>query len=201
MTDYELINYINNIKNQGFQFPESNLRALNYDGTLIKYMDQTIECCLVAVKQNGLAIRFIQNPTHEVCESAINQNPLALQFIENQTNELCMLAVKKNGLALKFVEIMKSDIAYTAVKQNYEAMKYAYIFSPAFIKTIIPTFGLALEFLPAQYQTNELCMSAVKNNGMALEFVHTKTKEIIEEALKSNPEVVQFVNLDKTNTK
>lgn len=193
MSNYETINYINNIKNQGFQFPESNLTAVNYDGTSIKYMDETIELSLAAVKQNGLAIKFIQNQTREICEAAVNQNPLALQFIENQTNELCMMAVKKNGLALKYVEIMESDIAYTAVKQNYDSLKYAYIFSPTFIGMIIPTFGLALEFVPAQYQTNQLCMTAVKNNGMALEFVHEKTAEIVAEALKSNPEANKFI--------
>jgi len=110
MTDFQLVNYINNIKNHGFQFPELNLQALNFDGTLIQYMEQTAEFCLAAVKQNGLAIEFIQNQTKEVCEAAINQNPLALQFIENQTNEICMIAVKKNPLALKYVEIMTREI-------------------------------------------------------------------------------------------
>jgi hypothetical protein len=156
-------------------------------------MDKTIEFCLVAVKQNGLAIKFIQNQTPEVCEAAVNQNPLALQFIENQTDELCMMAVKKNGLSLQFVEIMKAEIAYTAVKQNYDAMKYAYIFRPAFIGSIIPIFGMALEFVPKQYQKKQMCLEAVKNNGMALEFVHQKTPEIIAEALKSNPDADKFI--------
>jgi hypothetical protein len=36
----------------------------------------------------------------------------------------------------------------------------------------------------------------VKNNGMALEFVNIKTQEIIDEALKSNPEAIRFIDSD-----
>lgn len=195
MTDYEIVAYINNIKNEGFQFPESNLRAVKYDGTAIKYMDETIELALAAVQQNGLAIKFVKNQTKEVCEAAVNQNPFALQFIENQTNEICMMAVKKNGLVLQYVEVMAYDIAYAAVKQNSDAMKHAYVFSPSFIDSVLPDFGMALEFVPGEYQKKHMCLNAVKNNGMALEFVHDKTPEIIEEALKSNPEAVKFTTI------
>ena len=44
---------------------------------------RTYELCFEAVKQNGLALRFVKNKTDEICTAAIKQNPEAIKYIDN----------------------------------------------------------------------------------------------------------------------
>ena len=48
-----------------------------------------------------------------------------------------------------------------------------------------------LEFISEQ--TPELCLAAVKSDGMTLRFVRKQTKEICDAAVASNPEAAQFI--------
>jgi hypothetical protein len=45
-----------------------------------------------AVKQNGLALEFVEHQTYEICLAAVKQNGLALEFVEHQTYEICLAA-------------------------------------------------------------------------------------------------------------
>lgn len=51
--------------------------------------------------------------------------------------------------------------------------------------------GLALMFV--ENQTEEICLAAVKHNGMALAYVREQTPEIIEAALAQNPRAEKYV--------
>jgi hypothetical protein len=42
---------------------------------------QNAEQCLLAVKQNGLALKNVHIQTPEICLEAVKQNGLALQFV------------------------------------------------------------------------------------------------------------------------
>ena len=63
--------------------------------------------------QNGLALQLVKilsKPglnlmTEEVCIAAVKQNGLALRYIRNQTLEICTLAVKQNSNAIKYAKI------------------------------------------------------------------------------------------------
>ena len=57
-----------------------------------------------AVKQNGLALRYVKEQTPDICLAAVKQNGLALRFVKEQTPDICLEAVKQNGLALRFVD-------------------------------------------------------------------------------------------------
>ena len=46
---------------------------------------------------------FAKEQTVELCLAAVQQNGLALQYIKEQTLELCLAAVKQNNHALKLV--------------------------------------------------------------------------------------------------
>ena len=47
-------------------------------------------------KDDGCMFRFVEN-TPEICMVAVKQNRWALRIVENQTPEICMVAVKQNG--------------------------------------------------------------------------------------------------------
>lgn len=81
---------------------------------------------LEMVQKDGLAIKHIPSKyqTNELCMTAVKQNGWALRYVEEQTPEICLEAVKKNGLALKYVEDRTTEICMEAVKQNKDALKY-----------------------------------------------------------------------------
>ncbi len=54
--------------------------------------------------------------------------------------------------------------------------------------------GLTLACIKKPLQTNEMCMAAVSNNGMALVHVKNKTKEICIAAVANNPEAAKHVD-------
>ena len=60
--------------------------------------------CLEAVKQDGLNLSFVHDPTERICLAAVKENGWALRYVKDQTPEICLAAVKQDGLALQFVK-------------------------------------------------------------------------------------------------
>jgi hypothetical protein len=58
---------------------------------------------LNSVKQDGLNIRNIDNPSYEMKLCAVQQNGLALKYIKEQTDEICIAAVKQNKEAAPYI--------------------------------------------------------------------------------------------------
>ena len=74
------------------------------------------------------------------------------------------------------------------------------------VKAVLQADGLVLNDVYKRLVTYELCLIAVKQNGLALECVVNKypvflSDEIIEEAVKSNGLAIEFVSLDKISKK
>ena len=57
------------------------------------------------MKQNGCALRYVQNQNEDICLEAVKQDGLALKYIQNQTEDICLEAVKQNGYAIQYVKI------------------------------------------------------------------------------------------------
>lgn len=70
---------------------------------LMNVNHQTLELCMIAVKQDGIAISFVKEQTPELCMEAVKQNEHALQYVKNQTIDLCLQAVKQNSDSLQYV--------------------------------------------------------------------------------------------------
>lgn len=69
------------------------------------------------MKNDGLALQYIQKQTPEMCMAALKQNGLALQFVEKQTPEICLEAVRQNGLALQFVKEQTLELLLEVLKR------------------------------------------------------------------------------------
>ena len=84
---------------------------------------------LEAVKQNGYALRYINEQTEEMCLEAVKQDGYALQYVNEQTEEICLEAVKQNGYALQYInsEFFKedNDIEIDGKKFSKETIKNA----------------------------------------------------------------------------
>lgn len=80
------------------------------------------DICIIALQQDGHAIRYIINQTDELCKLAVQTSGSALYFVKEQfkTEEVCKLAVQKCGSALEYVphSLKTKEVCTLAVKEN-----------------------------------------------------------------------------------
>jgi hypothetical protein len=95
-----------------------------------KISDEIFE---IAVKQNGLALKYIDydRQTDNIIELAVSQNGLALEYVhyDKQTNKIIELAVINNGCALEYVQNdkMTIEIIELAIKNNPFVIQYIFL--------------------------------------------------------------------------
>jgi len=150
-----------------------------------------LEFCLNAVRQNGLALKFVKEQTPKICLEACKENGNALEYVKEQTPEICLEAVKENGLVLQFVKEQNSDICLEAVRQNGLALEYVKEQTEEICLTACRNNGKALQFV--KEQTEEICLEAVRQSGFALEYVRNQTEEICQEAVMQNKYALNYV--------
>lgn len=91
------------------------------------------EICLVLVRKDGYALKYVKDQTPEICLAAVMQAGYALEYVKNQTEEICLAAVMQNGYALGYVKNQTEEIYLAAIQQNSSAL---YFVNPIIRKTI-----------------------------------------------------------------
>lgn len=91
------------------QTHKNNILAVSISGFTIEYIkEQTPEIALMAVKQNGGALQFVDKSlqTPELIAAALESNTEALQYVEPkfQTPELCGKYIKKYPNLIRYIE-------------------------------------------------------------------------------------------------
>ncbi len=113
---------------------------------------RTRDLCRLAVKRNGLALKFVLDcrKTKRMCMDAVRGNGMSLEYVPAcyMTNWTCLVAVQQNGMALEHVpEGMKTQrICRAAVKAD----------------------GNALMWVPYKLRSPSLCHLAMKSVGYDL---------------------------------
>jgi hypothetical protein len=102
------------------------LKLMRYRGEALRHFKypQTEKICLIAVRQNGLAVQYVENQTPEICMEAVKENPMALQYIRNQTREICEEAILKAPYALGYVRNQSYDMCKLAVSRHALAIEH-----------------------------------------------------------------------------
>lgn len=107
----------------------------NYQGVKIKSKNVYLECLKynnrytkdllkmgVSIEEilsvNGLALKYIENPTLEQINIAVKQNGKAIEFVNDKTEELCLMAVEQDGLAIRYIKTPSFDVAVKAALNN-----------------------------------------------------------------------------------
>lgn len=156
---------------------------------------QTPELCMDAVRNNGMALRFVapglKSPA--ICLAAVQTDGLALEFVFRQFPEACLAAVRQDGRALRLVREQTPDICLAAVMQHGIALAYVQDQTPEFCAAAVAQNGLALRH--ACDQTEALCFAAVRQCAWALEHVHVRfqTPRVCRAAVEAIPQTFQFV--------
>lgn len=75
-----------------------------------KKIYEDYELCKIAIKTNGLALKFVKNQTEELCSLAVERDCWALQYVKVQTEDICKMAVRQNYWTIQYVKNQTEDI-------------------------------------------------------------------------------------------
>ncbi len=142
--------------------------ALQIDGRALLYgYDTDIDLCRIAVRQNGLALRYVarmwRKQRNDITLDAVRQNGLALQYALEPVcyeDEVLHAAVRQNGNALQYAsEWRRGDYALVmdAVKNKGGALRWAYDLRQDDINIVreaVANDGSAIEYASPRLQAD-----------------------------------------------
>ena len=100
----------------------SNAQIVN-DPWIIGNLPQTIDNCVAAVTVDGMVLRVIkpENQTEQICLLAVKNHGYALQFVQVQTPDIIRTAVISNGFAIKFAnpDLLTEELLFDLVEKNH----------------------------------------------------------------------------------
>jgi hypothetical protein len=88
---------------QTYQFAISEV---SYDGLNLGYVRKDLideNMINTALNSNGMAIKYVSNPTEMQWITAINKSPQCIQYLETKDDKLINLAISKNPMAKQYV--------------------------------------------------------------------------------------------------
>ncbi len=161
---------------------------------LVRYDDpaKKAQICLEIVQRSGCNLEFVPEEfkTYELCLEAVKKDGDALEYVpeKHKTAELCLVAVKKTGYMLKYVpeELKTDELCDMATNKSERAFTWV---SVEYLFKKIEQYGYLhlLKDMP-ELMTYKLCLEAVKKDSDALQYVPNeyKTVELCFEAGKHN---------------
>lgn len=196
------------VKNQTYKLCEIAVmqNGISLQFVSSKHKDKKI--CELAVINNRFALQFVDAKfqSEKICECALFQNPDVFEYIHSDalTLELCELAIIQNSDIIDFIDpnyVFYNYLAKFAVSRNGNSIQYvkkitdeirklAVIDNPQCVKHD----GLSLKFI--KYQNMTLCIDAVLQNGLALQYVQPsfKTPELCKIAVNQNIDSTKYIN-------
>lgn len=170
--------YIKKI-NKKLDYPkEIVVPVLNFNPACIRYINNPSEYeQLIAVKKDGMVLRFIKTPSAEICRVAVIRNGEALKYVPSNLRnyDFYLSIVSQNGSSLKIVppNLRNYDLCLASVRQD----------------------GVALEFVPPELKDYDMCFTAVSKNGFALSDVpfNMRDYDLCIAAVSQEPRVMLYV--------
>ncbi|EMH2709993.1 hypothetical protein SI855_002744 [Clostridioides difficile] len=170
---------------------EFDLAMVKEDGVYMMNVEkQSYEMCIEGVRSNKKAILYIRwnelnltkEQKKEIYLEVIENKKQSLDYINELTGELCFNAVKQDGGVLLLLYIMN------AKKQNYEmCLESVKDDKEALLYIRWDELNLTNE------QKNNIYLEAVRNDGLALEYIKEQTEEICIEAIRQTNQAILFV--------
>ena len=161
-----------------------------------------------AIKKNGLALRFFPHnmKTYEICFQAIKTGDcydgLSITYIPKEmlTSELLYEAIKiSKGFVLEYIpeDLLTNDLCTLAYSYTYKVFGNVLESAQTYEMCLdaVKNDGLKLHIVLPKFKTPEVCLQAVKKYGRALEYVpdELKTPELCTEAVKNSPFALEYV--------
>lgn len=176
------------------------LIAVSKRGESIRFIKNPPENVqLVAVTQDGESIQFIKDPTEKVEFAAVKTSPSSIAYIPNPSEELQLFLLQRNYRSIAYVANPTEKVQLLAVQQDGALIRY-------FVKNSTPSeavqlaavtnTGFALQYLVSlgiKPPSDKVIMTAVKQNGMAIQYIPDPSEELQFIAVEQKPENVRYI--------
>lgn len=166
----ELKDYV--IREYGKEEWEKVERSYNY-----KLYNSSTEERIKKLRNIGLFIKFINNPTKREQKVAIMDNWRNFQYIDNPSDEIKLYAIKKNGVAIQYIKNPTEEMKKEAIKCNFEAIQYI------------------------ENPSEKLQLLAVRCSYLSLQYIHNPSDEVLKEALKDKNSIEYMLKHVKNDLK
>lgn len=218
--------------------------ALKQTKTAIQFANPsllTLEDAQLVVKRYKEALKYIPKElqTEPICLKAIEKNPFIVSYIKQWTNTIALKVVEQEGRFLHFIPdefktdavikealrdcpqailslihseniTLKKEYGLIVLRQNgmilkplIEALKFQQTDASLpleWVTTAVKQNGLALEFVPFEFKTEAICSLAYHQNKRSLAFIPAKyvTEAMFEDAFQEDVTLLkiadQFLN-------
>lgn len=201
--DYRAIRLIDN------QADDICIAALNNSWLAIQHIkNKSDRVCKHAIDTDLRALQYIESPSKDVKFHAIDStfNITAYSVImlsRSITSDVdCLKKIlERNPELLK--EIKKDDqtedICIAAIKLNWENLRHAKIRTPKIYALALSLNSKALQWVPADMQTEEIINSAIENQNPeetgVLKYVRNQTEAICLKAVDKNWRDIEFAKI------
>lgn len=171
------------------------LKTVSENGMLLEYVKgyASDEIKIAAVKQNGLALKFVENPTEFMCSLAIEQNWESIQYCKNPTKEMQLLAVKQSWEALKFIEKQIRVAQLVSVKQSWQAIQYCKNPTEKVQLVAVKQAWEAIKY--CKNPTEKVQLVAIEQSWKAIQCIRDPTEKVQLVAVKQSWEALEHVSL------
>jgi len=137
-----------------------------------------------------------KNETADECLKVALKDPYAINSIKSERvyNEVCEYLVKMNPINLKYVDYQSPCVKEIAVKTNPFAIVYATPLTRELCLKAVKANGMTLEYIntpPFMYDEG-IALAAVIQNPMAIKFVHKQTPLVCLEAVRGNGALIEW---------
>ena len=187
---------------------------INFDPSLSKYLENCKKVML-----DGLSIKDIIYQPKSICMLAIRQNAHALRYIKNQTFQMCYHAIRKDERVFKFIKKQNTYVNnFTVPHEIFDIISsYLNCYDKARLGLVCKSLFLQTNFIGLLYihkqivydlklikkncyslkcvknQTEQICLEAVRQRGYLLRDVKNQTEQICLEAVKQDSSALQYV--------
>ena len=125
--------------------------------------------------------------TEEKCLNSVKSNPYQLKNVKVQTEAICMAAIARCGYTIMYVRCPTDEMWVNAIIEDARMMKYVTRNVEKVYKSVIYKCPTLLEHVPKEYQTEDLCWTAIYRDTMfSLQYVKNPTVEMFIHCVNKN---------------
>ncbi len=178
--------------------------ALASNGLALQFIeDKTPKFCAIAFENTPFAIRFIPDPSDEMCDKALERDKtifsLILEIRKNITKmpeEAILVYLEKHSEKIFDIQNPTEEMILTALKHGawdlFKNMDVEWQ-TQKICEYIVRKRPCDLKYVAEKFQTEELCISVLKINGLQLEHVKNKTLKMCLVAINNSSYAIRYV--------
>ncbi len=147
------------------------------------------------IKNDGLMVRYLINPTEDDLIVAVEQNPASIKFIIDPPRSVQLIVAKKDHTHLKYCKKVHFDAVKVIVKDHPEYIRLIR-YKSQYLSELIAINPRCIQYCWIQYDS--LQMEAVKLDIKMIMYINYPTEDVQKFVLMKDPELAKYVrNPDK----